>query len=244
MCLIIACEPTRKLPVATFHAAIKSAISRNPDGIGLTWAEDGVARIHKSVDDYASVIDKALEVYSKTKAPLALHLRYNTVGKNSLSNTHPFAISDRLAMVHNKTLWIEPPNRHWSDTRTVAELLVRLCEADRFFFDSELFNSFIDHLAGDDNRFVFLDGELEQLVYVNKDLGTLVDGVWFSNLYAWDCRTVGLSLAPKNGKHKKNRLADSYDALADCSQFVEWDSSDMPLAWRSDRVDQRFMEHF
>jgi hypothetical protein len=244
MCLIIACEPTRKLPAPTFHAALLSAASRNPDGIGLSWAQDGEARIFKSLNNYNAVIDKALHLYSDTCQPFAVHLRYNTVGKNSKENTHPFAISNRIAMMHNKTLWIEPPNRSWSDSRTVAELLSRLCKADPNFFDSQLFYSFIEHQAEADNRFVFVDGEFEQLVYINKDLGTHLDGVWFSNLYAWDCRTVGLSLSKKNGKSKKQDQSFFDDSLEGCSGIVGWDSDDMPLAWQSGGVDQRLMEHF
>lgn len=244
MCLIIACEPTRKLPEATFHAALLSAAQRNPDGIGLSWAQDGEAKIFKSLNDYKAVIDKALHLYSDTCYPFAVHLRYNTVGKNHKDNTHPFAITSSIAMMHNKTLWIEPPNRSWSDSRTVAELLSRLCKGDPNFFDSALFYSFIEHHAEADNRFVFVDGVFDQLVYINKSLGTHIDGVWFSNLYAWDCRTAGLSSSKKNGKAKTAIDFDSDDALADCSSHLEWDGDDMPLAWQSDRMDQRLMERF
>jgi hypothetical protein len=242
MCLIIACEPTRKLPLPTFHAALLSAIPLNPDGIGVSWTENGCAIVEKSVVNYDTIVDKALELYA-TDIPFAVHLRYNTSGKNSNANTHPFEISDRIAMMHNKTLWIEPPNRTWSDSRTVAELLKRMVSADKGFFDSELFYSFMEHQAGDDNRFVFVDGEFEQLVYVNKHLGVEVDGVWFSNLYSWNCRTAGLGLKSKNGKSGKLNHGKEEDFNFDYDyRFAGWDSDDMPLAWEPSRMDHRVME--
>jgi hypothetical protein len=241
ICLIISCEPTRKLPQPTFHSALRSAIKHNPDGIGVMWTHNGSVRIKKAVKDYEPIIQTALDLYDKGDNSFSVHLRYNTVGHNSIGNTHPFRINDRIGMMHNKTLWIEPPCRSWSDTRTVAELLSLLCQADRKFFDSPLFYSFIEHHAGTDNRFVFLDAQLDQLVYINQDLGTNVDGVWFSNLYAWDCKTVGLKkLAPKYGDWRNSRKP-----FKDSSTFadnLEWDSDDIPLAWGSDGLDRKVLE--
>lgn len=244
MCLIIAVEQSRDLPVATLQAAIESAVYFNPDGIGLTYALGGEAIIEKSVKDYSHIIDKALELYRDTTDPFVLHLRYNTVGHNTKANTHPFRISKTVTMAHNKTLWIEPPHLSWSDSRTVAELLRRMCKADREFFGSPLFCSFIEHQAGEDNRFVFLNAEQNSLTYVNEHLGVSVDGIWFSNTYSWRPSTVGLS--KKTDRAKLYEQLESIEAANDeiddyCNP--RWDSNDVPLAWRqpgfTDLNDQR-----
>ncbi len=243
ICLIIAVNPQRSLPAPTFHAALNSAIHRNPDGIGLAWPDDGKIRILKHPRQYGPVIEQALALYSATQLPFLIHLRFNTVGTNCAPNTHPFSLTPELAMAHNKTLGIQPPHRHWSDSRTVAELLKTLMAGDPSFFRSALFYSFIEHQAGKDNRFVFLDAVEEELVIINDHLGVDVDGLWFSNLYAWDPGTVGLSRRVPSFKDRRI-THDRYD-------WQDWDGDDWdpgaigdddPLVWGLDRVDRRQLE--
>lgn len=232
MCLIVAVEQSRNLPVHLLQTAIESAVALNPDGIGITYPDNGKAMIEKTIKGYSQIIDKALELYCTTADPFVLHLRYNTVGTNSNSNTHPFRISKSLAMVHNKTLGIDPPSLAWSDSRTVAELLRRLCKADTEFFGSPLFHSFIDHHAEMQNRFVFLDAELKSLTYINEHLGIFHDGVWFSNLYSWDPSTVGIT--KKTTKTKLYEQIESIEAFDDEEDYfrgAQWDSNDIPLGW-------------
>lgn len=238
ICLIIAVDNQRTLPLETFQAALYSACKRNPHGIGLAWPDAGKVRTLKHPRQYAAVLEQACALYQATQLPFFVHLRYNTVGTTSAANTHPFVLASGLAMAHNKTLDIEPPHLHWSDSRTVAELLKTMISGDPAFFNSPLFWSFIEHQAGFDNRFVFLDGENEELVIVNDHLGLELDGLWFSNLYAWDPGTVGLS--PRS--HAIKGMLD--DQVAD-----EWSDPhpgrsghDAPLVRRSGRVDRRKLE--
>jgi hypothetical protein len=233
MCLIVAVEQNRDLPLVTLQAAILSAVPFNPDGIGLTYGVNGEAVVEKSIKGYNNIIDKALQLYWDTTDPFVLHLRYNTVGSNSNNNTHPFRISKTVTMAHNKTLDIEPPSLAWSDSRTVAELLRRLCKADREFFGSPLFYSFIEHHACTDNRFVFLDAAQKSLTYVNEHLGVLVDGIWFSNTYSWRPATVGLKK-----KTDRARLYEQLESVEACDDDKEldclvphWDSNDLPMGW-------------
>lgn len=212
ICLIIAVEAGRQLPLPTFQAALLSAVSHNPHGIGLAWPDDGCVQVLKHPRSYAPVVEQAVALYGGTTLPFLVHLRFNTVGQTSKANTHPFVLSPSLAMMHNKTLAIEPPNHRWSDSRTVAELLKTLIAGDPGFFNSSLFWSFISHQAGHSNRFAFLDAERQELVLVNEHLGHAVDGLWFSNLYAWDPGTVGIR-RPKASI--TNTLEDQF--------YDEWD---------------------
>lgn len=187
---------------------------------------------------YGPVIEQALALYRGTKLPFFVHLRYNTVGVNSKANTHPFLLTPGLAMGHNKTLAIEPPDPQWSDSRTVAELLQLLLAGDPTFFGSSLFWSFIEHQAGHSNRFVFLDASDQELVIVNEHLGVDVEGLWFSNLYAWDPGTVGLSPRPRAITNKTNEQ-DRFDLDRWDDQPERWDA---PLAWGAAGVDRRELE--
>jgi len=238
ICLIIAVDAQRGLPAPTFEAALRSATHRNPHGIGLAWPDEGRVHIRKDVRRYAPVLEQALALYAGTNLPFFIHLRFNTVGYTSGGNTHPFALAPGLAMAHNKTLAIQPPHQHWSDSRTVAELLKTLIAGDPAFFGSPLFWSFIEHQADADNRFVFLDAASEELLIINDHLGVEVDGLWFSNLYAWDPGTVGLS-----------RRSQLFMDMADDQVTSEWDHWDLddpgdddPLVWGLDRLDRRQLD--
>lgn len=232
MCLIIAVESARDMSLARFEEAILSAVPFNPDGIGITYCQDGKAQIMKRVKSYNDVISKALDLYQFTEQPFVVHLRYSTMGTNSQANTHPFRISSTVAMAHNKTLDIQPAAHTWSDSRTVAELLRRLCKADRDFYGSALFWSFIEHQAGFDNRFVFLDAEQEIVTIVNEHLGCYHDGLWFSNLYSWSPSTVGIKRSSRQNarRSKLEQLPGAQDEeLFDYSDSRYGD--DLPLAW-------------
>lgn len=238
MCLIIAADTQRGLPVATFEAALYSAIERNPHGVGLAWPDDGQIRTLKHQNHYAPVLEQAVALYRATHLPFFVHLRFNTVGSTSSGNTHPFVLSPTLAMAHNKTLMIQPPHRHWSDSRTVAELLKTLIAGDPAFFASPLFWSFIEHQADLDNRFVFLEAQQEELVIINDHLGEEVDGLWFSNLYAWNPETVGLSRRPRSVRGMPSGQVHSLEDRWPDDDFGD----DDPLVWRSDRLDRRELE--
>lgn len=200
----------------------------------MAWPDGNQVRTVKRLRSYGPVIEQALALYSGTDLPFFVHLRYNTVGVNSKANTHPFVLSPDLAMAHNKTLAIEPPHRQWSDSRTVAELLQLLLAGDPAFFGSPLFWSFIEHQAGPDNRLVFLDANNQELVIVNEHLGIDVGGLWFSNLYAWDSSTAGIS--HRSGAFtSKTDEQDRYQL--DCWNY-ESDSWDSPLAWGAAGVDR------
>jgi hypothetical protein len=232
MCLIIAVEESRKMSADDLEAAIESAIWFNSDGIGITYAEGGKAKIEKTVVGYDTVIERALDIYQNTRDPFILHLRYNTVGSSTKVNAHPFRITDSIAMAHNKTLKIEPANKGWSDSRTVAELLARMCKGDKSFFGSPLFYSFIEHQAGKSNRFAFFDACNKSITYINEQLGTFIDGIWFSNMYSWMPEEIGIS--PKS---KQNRVRERLESIP--GDFNEEDSAfdpdcwedDIPLAW-------------
>jgi len=233
MCLIVAVDNTRAMSVRHFSMALESAAWFNADGIGLTFADQGKAQIVKRVRDYDTVIDAAINLYQYTTDPFVVHLRYATAGENSTGNTHPFRITNAISMVHNRTLKIEPPTKAWSDTRTVAELLKRLCKADKGFFGSPLFESFIEHQAGKENRFVFLDAEENNLHYVNEHLGFRYKGIWFSNLTSWMPEDIGIQLPSK-----QNRDRNKLESISDDTQgFDDWDAycdpRDIPLAWQS-----------
>lgn len=234
ICLIIAVRPGRSLPPETLEAAINSAVRFNPDGMGVAWPDDGKVRTLKHKSNYAPVKEQVMALYRATDLPMLIHLRYNTVGSNTNVNTHPFVLSPTLAMAHNKTLRIQPPNINWSDSRTVAELLKVMLAGDPEFFSSELFYSFIEDQAGHDNRFAFLDAEQEDLLLINEHLGVEVDGIWFSNLYAWNPRTAGLSTR-----------STSFTSRFNDQDYSQWDDCDVddhrrgdPLDWRFARMDR------
>lgn len=234
MCLIIAVEPGARLSYEDFESALDSAAFCNPDGAGIAYIDGDSVKTITRVENYTAVVNKAIELYLESTTPFFVHFRYNTRGKTSRENTHPFVISETLAMAHNRTLKIIPAHKHWSDTRTVAELLIRLCEADPKFYESPLFYSFIEHQAGSENRFVFLDAKKEKLNIINERKGQWVKGVWFSNLTSWEPYMLdAFSMATLSKKRKASYEIPTEDRI----DYGLQDSGDLPLAWGTTGVD-------
>jgi hypothetical protein len=212
MCIIIAVDPNHALSHTEFRNALLSAVKRNPDGIGIAYIEGDKVETKKALKGYQEIIDLACDRFMTDTNPFMVHMRYNTVGKNTDENCHPFVISDTLAMMHNKTLDLQPPNKAWSDSRTLAELLKLMVAGDPDFYFSTLFDSFMNDQKRGGNRVAFLEAESKSLFIYNQELGVTVKGVWFSNRYAWEPTTVGLVAPAPVKPYKGYSKADySYD---------------------------------
>ena len=81
--------------------SVEAQSLRNPDGAGIGWFDaEGQPELHKEPN--AAFSDSAFgadadEIRSRT---LITHIRAATTGHNSVENTHPFLIENRL-MAHN-----------------------------------------------------------------------------------------------------------------------------------------------
>lgn len=129
MCLIIQREPNFEIPFEKFE----SAIHTNPDGYGISYADNGrlhVMRSPKKPDPealYKMINEELLEV------PMLIHFRFTTAGATNLRNAHPFPVLEYdkdgldLRMAHNGTIGkFKTNSKIWeSDTRSFVRQFVR-----------------------------------------------------------------------------------------------------------------------
>lgn len=109
MCLIIA--PGKDGKVALLPRSVfDHVLSRNDDGFGAMWAEDGRVKHFKTIGLTADQIYSTMEEYVERFPNVIFHMRYKTHGKIIAGLSHPFRILHKnrhgkdLFFMHNGVL--------------------------------------------------------------------------------------------------------------------------------------------
>ena len=137
MCVICIRQPS-KTPTSDEQVAnwLNNCMTQNPDGAGIAWPTNNGGQFIKGLDDYEDM----LTVFKSAPrdVPVVVHFRIGTHGLIDKLNTHPFVISgsgrdaDKLAgtgaclMVHNGIIHQMPYSKVKSDTRLLADRLLKL----------------------------------------------------------------------------------------------------------------------
>lgn len=202
MCLIMI-RPADK--VISFED-LKTAINNNPDGYGITFPSgDGMTlQTLRSLQkpDPDTLFRLMQEELQDTT--IMLHLRYNTVGKTSLRNVHPFPVLEAAAhgedmrMAHNGTIakWKTSPLRKSdeSDTRVFVREYARplFSRFSQGMLPSEILeDKFALNLLADQipngSVLTFLTGSGQHAIINEKGNGGgwNEDGVYYSNKYSF-----------------------------------------------------------
>jgi hypothetical protein len=171
MCLAIVKPPYADIP----EEHLAQAFCENPDGVGFAVANRGMLTIKKGLflfDDFLTAWYK-LDAF---KMPVLVHFRWATSGKTNKFNCHPWAISDKLAVIHNGVLpWSS--SSKMSDTGCfVQEVLI----PNEGKIRSKRFRESIEDFIGVRNKLAFLDSSGRLTIY-NEDSGHWNGGVWYSN---------------------------------------------------------------
>lgn len=98
MCILVYKPAGVKLPAKNL---IKNCYDNNPDGCGMMWVEGGEVKIDKGLYDFETFYSKLLE---HEAGNLVFHCRIKTHGAISVSNCHPFKITDEFSLAHNGIL--------------------------------------------------------------------------------------------------------------------------------------------
>ena len=157
---------------------INNCWEANSDGGGFMYAKDETLFIVKGLMTLKEFKD-AYEIVGEL--PAVLHFRIKTHGKQDRDNTHPFRISDKLAVVHNGIISnIYCGDKDRSDTWHFTEHILKpMSEADGKFYhrpvNQELIRGYINS-----SKLVFLNNRGEATI-INADKGEWKDGLWFSN---------------------------------------------------------------
>lgn len=175
MCVIIANKTTDKIDYAEFSSAWET----NPHYGGIAYIDmDMTLQIHKfttlaSFWTFYNTLDLA------TNTGHILHFRITTHGTTTLDNTHPFSISNNLAVAHNGIIRAMDKviQGNESDTRAFVRAVLKPLEP---VLEQEDTKAWIAELitAGSKLALIKSDGTL---FFINEQLGSWHGTVWRSN---------------------------------------------------------------
>lgn len=198
MCLIFT-NPAGSTPLS--DELIRDVYSRNKDGYGVMFVENGVLYTSKAT----GTEEDAVAFYNKFSAlnvDTVFHFRYKTHGAISDDQSHPYVITakedsnDAITLMHNGVLKTgNTKDISKSDTwHFINDYLrpISLTHPDVLFDDA--FCDMLGELIGN-NRFVLMDNTGKTKI-VNEDQGIEWEGRWFSNTYAWSAVKFGAAKAP------------------------------------------------
>lgn len=187
---------------------LETAWVNNPHGFGLMYVDEGrVVAEHTLPKTFAEVWNHLQFVEG---IPWALHFRWVTRGKKSISQCHPFQVASKddfgkdLYMMHNGTLTflddvVALTKGEQSDTKMFADILgktvARLQDPDLLFGAAA--QQYLHKEIGSWNKLLFLDSD-GKFRYMNRFGGKDDGDFWYSNTYSFQ---------------KNYRLESLFDAL-------------------------------
>lgn len=167
-----------------------NAAFRNKDGFGYAYVHNDHTVIKKFLDwtEMAEKYYKDVELHPKSV--FLLHWRWATNGKISIKNSHPFALSQGGALIHNGVLRIEGMPTETSDSRFLVNNII-----NRFPQGWESQPWWVDVLEkyiGTNNKLAMLFDDGGYMIvnerlghWKNPNDGTRTGGIWYSN-YSYD----------------------------------------------------------
>ena len=173
----------------------KNMISRNSDGLGVMWRENGRVLVEKVL---GSPKDK-FKLFQKhrTKPYFAMHARYKTHGLINLDNCHPYEILNidkgdpiDLYLMHNGVLSDVPDTKNdMSDTWHFVEYVIKPIAKTNLalLWDSEEFQAWLSKKLGGSKLLLMRSDTSEDqspVLIFNAQAGTKEAGCWLSNSHS------------------------------------------------------------
>lgn len=158
----------------------------NGDGIGVMYKNKRGLRVIKLLPKTLNEVTRFIDQLPQDDRALSMHWRWKTHGVIDLANCHPYdVVSGKVAMMHNGVLETgNDSDMTKSDTwHFIKDYLADSVAASSEVVHAPSFVRLVAEFIGD-NRFVFMD-DTGRMSIVNKDQGVEIDGMWFSNTYAW-----------------------------------------------------------
>jgi len=202
MCVIVHKKPG----VILRKKILQECWSKNSDGAGLMWSENGKLNTVKGLMTFQELWDFLIrDEFDGKNKDLLIHFRMCTAGETTPELCHPFHIDKDLAFMHNGVLMEEAvidPYDKKSDTLLLCNKILK--QLPRNFLNNRGLLILLNAYLGN-STLVFMDakGKITKVGDLNGDMET--QGYWFSNYY-WSTkllqRTInklqrGIYVAPK-----------------------------------------------
>lgn len=173
---------------------IKTMFQNNRDGAGFMYVRNGRVIIHKGlmkIEHLLNALHGVCADVDPVTTPFVIHCRITTHGGTCPECTHPFPISDNMALLrksymetdvgvaHNGIIRsVTPRDKHTSDTQEfIAQVLSPLKRGNKYFYHSVALMELVSNLAGSKLAFLTDNGR----VYTIGEFITEADGMMYSN---------------------------------------------------------------
>ena len=170
---------------------LKDVYSKNSDGLGVMYAEDGKLHVYKCLPANAQDFVDFYRKHAEGR-DCVWHARMQTHGDIDMDNCHPYQVTEDICLAHNGILstgnsWDKKKSDTWHFIRNV--LKPALTHNPDLILDPA-YQSFLGDMIGRSTKFglVRADGKI---VIINEQSGVNFVGAWLSNTYAWSTTKFG-----------------------------------------------------
>lgn len=187
MCLLVNQPKTTNFT----DAFLTDVFTKNSDGLGVMYAEDGKIHVYKCLPANAQDFIDFYRKHAEGR-DCVWHARMQTHGDIDMDNCHPYQVTDDIWLAHNGVLgtgnkWDKSKSDTWHFIRNV--LRPALSHNPDLILDPA-YQEFLGDVIGRQNKFglVRADGKT---VIINESSGVNFVGAWLSNTYAWSTTKFG-----------------------------------------------------
>lgn len=191
MCLLVK-QPSTTAFTDDF---LKDVYTKNSDGFGIMYADDGKVHVYKCLPANAQDFIDFYRQHAEGR-DCVWHARMKTHGDIDMENCHPYRVTDDIWLAHNGIL---QSGNHLDKTKSdtwhfIRNILSPALEHNPDLMLDPVYQQFIGSMIGGSNKFglVRSDGET---VIINEQSGVNFVGAWLSNTYAWTPNRFGFRSA-------------------------------------------------
>tara|TARA_R100001244_G_C5163619_1_gene131202 strand:+ start:822 stop:1655 length:834 start_codon:yes stop_codon:yes gene_type:complete len=199
MCLIVV---GNKDNIVREKTILENALTINSNGFGLMYFKDDDVISKKTLSkEFKDIQNLIQSVYKDCVGKLALHFRFATEGIIDKVNTHPLTVLNKnehgrsLMLMHNSPMLPTAMiDKDRSDTHQFVKYYLRPVLKSN---PDLLYNQkWIEQLSRDvdSSRLVFADGKTNKFIYVNKNLWSKRNKVFYSNDNSFSLSRWGSSM--------------------------------------------------
>lgn len=192
MCLLVQQPAT----VAFTEAFLLDVYSKNQDGLGIMYADQGELHVYKCLPANAQDFADFYRKHGANKACI-WHARMRTHGDIDNDNCHPYQVTDDIWLAHNGILStgnVADPTK--SDTwHFIRNVLRPTLTTEPDLMLDPAWQLFIGELIGGGNKFGLMRSDGKSAI-INRKSGVEFMQSWVSNTYAWSPHKFGMSSQP------------------------------------------------
>jgi hypothetical protein len=219
MCLLVEQKTTTNFS----DEFLADVYSKNSDGLGIMYAENGNVIVRKVLPRSAADFINYYREHADGRDCI-WHARMKTHGDIDLENCHPYKVTNQIWMAHNGILSSgndNDPSKSdtWHFIRNVIEPALAY-QPD--LLESQQYRDFIGDLIGRTNKFGFMTNSGLSVI-INRASGVTYNGAWLSNTYAWSASRYGVGTAASKSYGGNYLGYSSYNTYSSKSTYGYYD---------------------